>query len=309
MNFAPRVGIAWDVTGDGRTSVRSSYGKAYDFVDGQFLINTTVAPPWGAEIIIPTPAGKFENPWLGVRRAISSRSRKIPGRAAPFPSAGSFLPVQPDLKTTQIHSWNATVQRQIGNDIAVSAGYIGSYTSHLWNVRAINPGVYLPPGDLHASGRPHLYTVLDNTNLNSRRLLSMQNWRDGQLLGPLDLYDDQGHQTYNGDAADVPAPQRQRPQHQRQLHVVEVHGPSDAGWRHAERNSGYADPNNIDYDYGPCNADRRHIFNLTAVAATPDSRGRDRARLSRDGGFRQLPRGLWRAAADSCDGRSRANRV
>jgi len=53
-NLAPRVGVAWDVTGDGRTSIRSSYGKAYDFVDGQFLINTTVAPPWGAEAIIPT---------------------------------------------------------------------------------------------------------------------------------------------------------------------------------------------------------------------------------------------------------------
>src|SRR4030095_139381 len=64
-NFAPRVGAAWDVTGDGRTSVRGSYGRAFDFVNGQFLINATVAPPWGAEIIIPTPAGEFENPWLG----------------------------------------------------------------------------------------------------------------------------------------------------------------------------------------------------------------------------------------------------
>jgi outer membrane receptor protein involved in Fe transport len=86
-NFAPRVGVAWDVTGDGRTSLRSSYGKAFDFVDGQFLINTTVAPPWGAEAIIPTPAGRFENPWLGVPSGNIFPVPENPGRDAPFPSA------------------------------------------------------------------------------------------------------------------------------------------------------------------------------------------------------------------------------
>ena len=30
-NLSPRVGVAWDVTGDGRMSVRSSYSLAYDF--------------------------------------------------------------------------------------------------------------------------------------------------------------------------------------------------------------------------------------------------------------------------------------
>ena len=270
MNFAPRLGIAWDVTGDGRTSVRSSYGKAYDFVDGQFLINTTVAPPWGAEIIIPTPAGKFENPWVGVPSGNIFPVPENPGPAAPFPSAGSFLPVQPDLKTTQIHSWNATVQRQIGSDIAVSAGYIGSYTSHLWNVRAINPGVYLPAATCTLPDGRTYTPCSSNTNLNSRRLVSMQNWTDGQLLGPLDLYDDQGHQTYNGMLLTF---------QRRSVNGLSVNGnytlskcmghPTQGGGT-PNVNSGYADPNNIDYDYGPCNADRRHIFNLTAVAATPD---------------------------------------
>src|SRR6266550_3302356 len=269
-NFAPRVGIAWDVSGDGRTSVRSSYGKAYDFVDGQFLINTTVAPPWGAEIIIPTPAGKFENPWVGVPSGNIFPVPENPGPTAPFPSAGSFLPVQPGLKTTQIHSWNATVQRQIGGDIAVSAGYIGSYTSHLWNVRAINPGVYLPAASCTLPDGRTYTPCSTNTNLISRRLLSMQNWKDGQLLGPVDLYDDQGHQTYKGMLLTF---------QRRSVNGLSVNGnytlskcmghPTQGGGT-PNVNSGYADPNNIDYDYGPCNADRRHIFNLTAVAATPD---------------------------------------
>ena len=36
-NLAPRVGIAWDVTGDGRTAVRSSYALSYDFMQAAYL--------------------------------------------------------------------------------------------------------------------------------------------------------------------------------------------------------------------------------------------------------------------------------
>jgi carboxypeptidase family protein len=282
-NFAPRVGAAWDVTGDGRTSVRGSYGRAFDFVNGQFLINATVAPPWGAEIIIPTPAGKFENPWLGVPSGNIFPVPENPAVNAPFPSAGSFLPVQPDLKTTQIHSWNTTVQRQIGENIAVSAGYIGSYTSHLWNVRAINYGVYMPQATCTLPDGRTYTPCSTNTNLNSRRLLSMQNWRDGQLIGPLDLYDDQGHQTYNGMLLTFQRRSVNGLSVNANYTLSKCMGHPSQGGGTANVSSGYVDPNNIDYDYGPCNADRRHIFNLTVVAATPEFSG---AGWRVSGGFR-----------------------
>ena len=39
LNLSPRVGVAWDVTGDGRTAVRSSYGVSYDFVSAQVPVH------------------------------------------------------------------------------------------------------------------------------------------------------------------------------------------------------------------------------------------------------------------------------
>ena len=63
--FSPRVGVAWDPKGDGRMSVRTGYSLSYDFVNAQFHLNTSVAPPFNAEARVDNPAGGFDNPWLG----------------------------------------------------------------------------------------------------------------------------------------------------------------------------------------------------------------------------------------------------
>jgi hypothetical protein len=55
-----------------------------------------------------------------------------------------------------------------------------------------------------------------------------------------------------------------------ELHAVEVHGPSDAGGGTPNVGTGYVNPDDIDYDYGVCDVDRRHLFNLTAGVQSPD---------------------------------------
>ncbi len=66
-NVGPRVGVAWDPNGDGKTSVRASYGRSYEFVNAQFHLNTSVAPPWGSEIRINSPPGGLDNPFIRLR--------------------------------------------------------------------------------------------------------------------------------------------------------------------------------------------------------------------------------------------------
>ncbi len=59
------------------------------------------------------------------------------------PAELTSIPNQ-DLKTTAVNQWNFVLQRQFGNDWLVSATYIGSESSHLWDSFQVNPALVLP---------------------------------------------------------------------------------------------------------------------------------------------------------------------
>ena len=62
-NFSPRVGLAWDVTGDGRMAVRSSYGMTYDFPTAEYHNINAQAPPFGNRSLVEDPPGLFDDPY------------------------------------------------------------------------------------------------------------------------------------------------------------------------------------------------------------------------------------------------------
>ena len=58
--FAPRVGLAFDPKGDGKTSIRASFGISYDFPNVQLFSTEATAPPFGDQITVNGP-GAFCN--------------------------------------------------------------------------------------------------------------------------------------------------------------------------------------------------------------------------------------------------------
>jgi hypothetical protein len=266
--FSPRVGFAWDPAGDGKTSIRAGYALGYDFVNAQFHLNTSsVVPPFSAEARVTNPVGGFDDPWRG-----TGNENVFPytvGPDAVFPLTGPYISLPPDIKPPRQQSWNLGVQRQVGNDMAVSATYIGSYSDRLWNVRSLNAGVYIPGScTLQTATGPQFFPVCSvNGNLDQRRELTMADYADGKYLGATDEHTALGVQKYHGVLLSV----------QRRL----VNGFMVSGNYTISKcnghpnqvlpnvNSGYVNPDDIDYDYGPCDADRRHLFNLTASAETP----------------------------------------
>jgi len=262
-NMAPRVGLAWDPKGDGKTSVRASFGVSYDYVNGQFYINASNAPPWGSEVRIPGPI-RFDDPF-----GSSGVTNIFPvtfNADAPFSQFGPFLSVQPDQRTERVYQWNFSVQRQLTPEWFVSASYLGNQTVHLWLTRQGNPGTILtcPNGAL-------INTCNTVNNLNQRRVLFLQNPAEGKFIGFMDQIDDGGTQQYHGLILSV---------QRRFARGVSVNG--NYTWSHCIGDpvangggstgnvaQGYLDLANRHFDRGDCVFDRRQIANLSVVAETP----------------------------------------
>jgi hypothetical protein len=282
LNFGPRLGFAWDVQGDGRTSLRASYGLTFEEFPLQMRQGESIGqPPYGGNVNLPFPAGGLEDPWRGVPGGDPHPLRLTVD--TPFPAFGVFQAQTPDIKPTYIGTWNITLQRQIASDWVASTSYIGSKTTHLWAQVAVNPSLYffngtatctLPNGQTITGSGNQCSTV---ANTNQRRRLSMINRTEGQGIGRMGEYVFGGNQHYHGMLTSI--------QHQPRKGVAVTanytlsHCVGDYAGRSARgvslgNDETYQDATNRGRDRANCEMDNRHSFNLTSVAETPQFAGR-----------------------------------
>ena len=275
-NIGPRVGVSWDPAGTGRTSVRASYGRAFDFVSGGFYINEANAPPWGDEIRIQSPPGGLDNPFAG-----SGVTNIFPTQQAsktvPFTPFGSYISTRYDMKAPVSDLWNAIIERQMGSNWAVSAGYVGSYTNHVWETLPLNNGdptvasVVVDGVRTTCDAAASTFQSCMNRILNQRRPLYMANPSVGQYFGPVDQFVTDGWQRYNGLLLSVTRRAARGVSLNANYTLSHCYGaPSGNGGTNSPNlGTGYNDPVNHAFDNGNCDIDRRHVFTLTASVQSP----------------------------------------
>ena len=268
-NFAPRVGVAWDVSGDGRMAVRSSYSLGYDFQSASYLFISATAPPYANRLRVTQFPGGFDDPYLNWPGGVLPHPVPAnPGPDTVFPAYGALASVNPDNNSTRAQSWNVIVERQIGSAWQASASYLGSYTDRLWGQVQVNPGVFLGLGPCTLQGVVYP-SCTTNANLNQRRKLSIENPQASRLIGSIERHDAVGTQTYH--ALRLSAQRRA-------VSGVSLSGNytrsycvgNDPQTTFFTGGQSFQDPENPDFDLGNCTFSRRHIANLTAAIETPN---------------------------------------
>jgi hypothetical protein len=258
-NVGPRVGLAWDPTGSGKTSLRASYGKSYEFVNAQFHLNTSVAPPWGSEVRLSNPPGGLDDPFLG---SPSGQTNIFPvtfDQSAPFSLNGPFLSLTNNLESTSVHSFNVTVERQLTGRWFATAGYVGSKTNNIWESTPLNNALFSVPG-----------VVPTVANTNARRPLALIDPNNGKYYAGLDQYTSDGTQRYDGMLLSIRGGGRYGSTINANYALSHCHGSPDGnGGGTTNISTGYNKPQDPGYDDGNCTADRLQNFSLTASIEVP----------------------------------------
>lgn len=257
--FDPRAGLAWDVRGNGKTSVRAGFGLYHDQPFGRMYNEMLTSFPSISAYEITDPTIPWFSPYQTSPYNGVSPSGAYPSASTQFPLPLSYaIGFSPDFKAPATAQWNLTVEQQLGAGFLLRTSYEASESWHMYDALDANAAIYIP--GTNPNGTP----ISTPSNDEERR--PYYNYGYGG-----DVIVDGSRKNANFNALNISVEKRMTG-HLSLLGGYRWSKCLDEGTVAGFYNEEYTDPFDLELDRGLCDSDVASQFKMTAVYQLPSFR-------------------------------------